>query len=121
MRVRPEDKDGDMMPVSQKSDMIEDAKAIAQIIKDRLLFYYGEWWEDETLGFRLPDFLAETVRKNDVGLLGKYITSYISNTEGVVSIGDVNVVFDKRNFVYAAYINTNTGSEVVEVNLNGLL
>ena len=83
MRVRPEDSNGDMMPVSQNSDMIEGSKAVAQIVKDRILLYRGEWWEDETLGFQLPQFLADTVRKNDVGLLGKYITSYVASTFGV--------------------------------------
>ena len=55
MIVRPVDENGDMMPVIKSSQMLSGAEAFAQIVEQRLHFYYGEWWENPTLGIRIPE------------------------------------------------------------------
>jgi len=121
MRVRPENAEGDMMPVQSDSQMLTNESAIVQIVKDRLTFYRGEWWEDETLGVRIPDFLVDTVRRSDVDILGKYITSYIAETEGVTGITNVSVDYNRRVLTYRCMIQTDFGNEPLEVDLSGLL
>ena len=121
MKVRPVNEEGDMIPVQYESQMVKDASAVAQVVKERLSFYRGEWWEDRTIGIRLPEFLADNVRRSDVDILGKYITSYVAETEGVTGVGSVSVSYEKRVLYYRCVIQTDFGSEVVEVDLNGLL
>lgn len=121
MRIRPVDAQGDMMPIQNLSQMKEGGEAVAEIARERLLFYYGEWWEDESVGLRIPEFLADTIKKNDVDMVAKYITSYLSETEGVVGISNVRVEYNRRRFVYSALLVSGDGAEVLEVDLSGLL
>ena len=121
MKVRPVDGSGDMLPIYESSQMLEGAEAIAQIVKERLLFMRGEWWEDETLGIGIPDFLSRTVKSEQINLLDKYITSYIGETEGVEAVTNATVEFVDRVLILKCVVQTSEGSALVEVNLNGLL
>ena len=121
MRVRPIDENGDMIPVYSASQMFEGAKAVAQIAKDRLLFFKGEWWEDDSLGVSIPEYMISSMRGDSIGLFGKYITSYIAGTEGVTEITDVNVIKTDSMLEYGCILKTGDGQEQLEVNLDGLL
>ena len=121
MKVRPVGNDGDMIPIQYDSQMVGGGQAVAQIVKDRLSFYHGEWWEDDDMGVKIPDFLMDTVRKSDVDIFTKYITSYIASTEGVIGITNASVEFNKRVLRYRCIIHTEEGSEEMEVDLSGLL
>lgn len=121
MKVRPLDINGDMMPIQQSSQLLDGAQAVAQVAKERLAFYYGEWWEDETLGIRIPDFLMSSVRESDISLFAKYITSYLGETEGVIGISGASVELKGKQMIYRATILTEFGSAGVEVDLNALL
>lgn len=121
MRVRPVDLQGDMLPIYDSSQMKEGAEAVAQIAKERLLFYQGEWWEDEKLGIRIPEFLANTIKRQDISIVAKYITSYLAETQGITGITDVYVNFSNHRFLYTATLHTDEGSEKLEVSLDGLL
>ena len=121
MVVRPTDENGDMMPIQSGNQMLTGTKAVAQIARDRLLFYRGEWWEDESLGIRIPDFLANSIRASDVNLFARYITSYLAETEGVRGISSVSAEYDKRSLIFRAILVTDEGSEPLEVNMSGIL
>lgn len=121
MLVRPVDENGDMMPISYASQMLEGGDAVGQVARQRLELYYGEWWEDETAGFRIPQFLATGVRKENLELMEKYISSYVKRTEGVESISDTSVIYYNRELTYTGIIHTQGESSRVEVGLDGLL
>lgn len=121
MIVRPVDENGDMMPIAYESQMLEGGEAVAQVARQRLELYYGEWWEDETLGFRIPKFLAEGVRKENLELMEKYISAYLKRTEGVDSLSDTSVVYMNRELTYSGVLHTQGEANTVEVGLNGLL
>jgi len=121
MIVRPVNENGDMMPISYLSEMLTGAKAVAQVVKQRLLFYFGEWWEDEELGFRIPQFLADGVRVENMQMLEKYISSYIAGTEGVGSVEDAQIEVEGRELVYSCVISVGEEVEEVEVTLDGIL
>ena len=120
MIIRPVDAQGDMMPISKADQMITGARAVAQAVKARLGLNYGEWWEDEEIGFQIPDFLAETYKTNQVDVLAKYIVGYISETKEVSSVSGVNVWTEGRTMYFSATINTQDESVNVEVNLSEL-
>ena len=44
MKLRPEDQDGDVLPVLHVSDMLSGSLAIAKLVEDRLVLYFGDWW-----------------------------------------------------------------------------
>ena len=119
--IRPNDANGDYSPVYESSQLLENNYAIAQIVKERLFLYKGEWWEDELLGIAFPDYLASSMRSYDIDMLGKYITSYVANTEGVTNVTNVHVEYGNHKMIYRCVIMTEYGSAPVEVNLSGLL
>ena len=121
MRARPVDANGDMLPVAFADDEITGAKAVAQVAKQRLQFLYGEWWEDETEGFRILPFLEATVRRDRLQMLAKYISSYIADTEGVTSVTNDKIELVGRQATYYCVLHTGDETEVLEVNLDGLL
>lgn len=122
MRVRPLDANGDFMPIYSAEQMVSGGEAVGQVIKLRLKFLHGEWWEDPDIGFRIPDFLAETARSGDIDMLGKYISAYVSESEGVRSIEDMNISYENHTMTFACSVLTDDGeSEVVEVIIDGIL
>lgn len=121
MKIRPIDENGDMMPVTSLDDLISDTPAVAQVIRHRTNMLYGEWWEDETLGFKVPRFLLDGVRSGNVGMLSQYITKFITDTPGVAAVSAAQVGFDNHKMTFeSAVITGSGGTAVVEVDLNGL-
>ena len=122
MRTRPLGPDGDFVPVYSLSQMASGSDAVRQVVDLRLRLNRGEWWEDEEIGFQVPEFLTESARSGDVDLLSKYVSMYISQTMGVRAIEDVLATFSGHDMTYTCVVLTEDGtSENVEVNINGLL
>ena len=71
----------------------------------------GEWWEDESLGFRIPQILYDGTRMPyGVSALANYITSYIAETEGVAAVTEVLAYIDERVMHYSCAILTEDGT-----------
>jgi len=122
MHVRPLDSNGDITPVYDLSQLISGSEAISQVINLRLHFLYGEWWEDEEMGFRIPDFLVANARRRDVELLAKYVSAYISETQEVRAVtGIVTGIRDHTMTFRCSVLTTEGQNASVEVNLNGIL
>ena len=121
MIVRPLDANGDILPVYNLDQMFSGSDAISQVINLRLHFMHGEWWEDEEMGFRIPEFLINNVRRGDVELLSKYISAYISETEGVRTVTNIVTKFNNHIMTFFCSVLTTEGQNAsVEVNLNGI-
>ena len=60
MIYRPVDSKGDMMPVPAFSALLRGAPAVAQLVRDRLALYAGEWWENPAWGNEIPEMLGES-------------------------------------------------------------
>lgn len=121
MIARPTDQNGDMIPIAYASQLLSGAKAVAQVVKQRLLLYFGEWWEDESAGFRLPQFLADGVRQENIEMLVKYISSYVAATDGVTSVDGTSIVMDGRRMFYSCVVHVGEETEQLEVELDGIL
>lgn len=122
MLFRTVDANGDMMPIQKAEQMSSGADAVAGAVDSRLAMLYGEWWEDETLGFRVPEFLFNTVRTHETPMLEKYISKYIVATRGVAGIAGVITNLNNRQFVYNCKILTDNGeSTELEVQSDGIL
>ena len=121
MIVRPLDENGDMIPIHSVDQMISGTDAVAQVIHLRMDLMYGEWWEDETIGFRIPDFLVKGVRSGDIDMLAKYVASYISGTQGVRSVTNVAASYANHTLILRCAVLTDDGTSIVEVDLSGVL
>ena len=122
MIVRPLGADGDIVPIYRLDQMLGGKDAVAQIVNLRLHFFYGEWWEEREMGFRVPEFLVANARKGDIELLSKYISSYISNTEGVKSVINVVSSYTNHHMIFSCTVLTDQGkTENLEVSLDGIL
>ena len=121
MIARPVDSDGDMMPVIRPTQMLTDAAAVARVVKSRIQFAYGQWWENEELGFRVPQFLKNGIRRHDVDMLTRYITSYVVQTDGVGAVTDAQLVLNGREATYSCNVIVGEDTESVEVSLDALL
>ena len=110
-----------MMPIQSANQMSEGADAVALAVDSRLAMLYGEWWEDEELGFRVPQFLIGTVREHETPMLERYISRYISETPGVTGVSGVVTSYDDHRFTYNCRILTRNGSTELEVASDGIL
>ena len=122
MRYRPFDETGDMIPIQTASQMLEDSDAVAAAVKSRVELGIGEWWEDETLGFEVPEFLFEGIRGDDgCAMLVNYIVAYIVKTEGVASLANYSYRRNRRNLTASIAVTTIYGDEIEgSVDLNEL-
>lgn len=121
MKIRPVDRDGDMMPIQYTDQLLDDADAVAQLVRDRISLLYGEWWEDEEIGFRIPEMFISNVRRGHVGMLEQYVSQYIAGTAGVQKVSNIQVTFENHKLTYSCRVTAGSGSAEVEVDLSGLL
>lgn len=122
MNIRPLDEHGDIVPVSDLSQMASGKKAVGEIVNLRLQLYHGEWWENRDAGFRVPELLMNNVRNGEVSLLANYIATYVSESEGVRGVSDVVVIKNGHELSVKLVAKTNEGKTITtEVNLNGVL
>ena len=120
MIIRPVDDNDDMMPVATLEDMASGATAVGEVIKANIELIRGEWWEDESLGTEVPQFVLDNARLKDVGFLQQYITKYIQSIEGVEAIDGVEVEVIGHQMKYKCIVIAEGEAESVEVNLDGL-
>lgn len=121
MISRPISDSGDMVPVVSDSQLITGKEAVLIAIGSRLNLLYGEWWEDETLGFKIPTFLFDGIRVKDKTMLGGYITAYIENTDEVESVKNVEIEKEKSKLIYKCVVQTENESFEGEVDERVLL
>lgn len=107
MKYRPVDQNGDLMPCGTKQAVSVDADAVLEAVKSRLHLFRGEWWENDSIGFAVPDLLIETVRiSHDTNMLSGYITAYIAQTPGVASVDHVDTSIEGHKMTYACSVTT---------------
>ena len=123
MRFRPLTSTGDMRPVGYASEMWTDTDAVAAAVRSRMDLAVGEWWEDETVGFELPDFLMRGIRGNaDCQMMVNYILAYIQKTPGVVGISSATYKVVGRECYIDLTVETEFGGFVERrLNLDELL
>ena len=113
MVYRAVDADGDMRPSVTKADMLIGPEAVLAAVNSRIRLLFGEWWEDRSIGFKIPHFLYENSRQTDgAQMLANYITYYISATAGVSSVADVDFEIDNRVLKYRCTIITEDGQSI---------
>ena len=89
MKLRPVDQNGDMLPVLQVSDMLSGSLAVAKLVEDRLVLYFGDWWENSSWGNEILRMLQEgRLTEADAQSLSTYLAGYVRKTAGVKEVQD---------------------------------
>ena len=120
MKYRKLDENGDYVFGNNSHDYIEKDEAIAQAIKTKLYLFYGEWWEDISLG--LPMFQSILGQVSNSNLRQTVIllcAEQINLVEGVTSVDSIYVDISARKLGLTIDVTTENGTTVnLEVELN---
>lgn len=110
------------MPVTRQSQMLTGVDAVMAAVNSRLRLLLSEWWENQELGFRVPDFLFTGTRlPAGPEMLAGYISAYIGETENVTAVTDVSARLENRVLTYYCRIETPFGEMEGSVSQDVLL
>ena len=118
---RPVDASGDILPVLSSGDLLRGADAVAQLVRERLELYAGDWWENSDWGNEILQMLQESrLTEADGQALASYLTSYIRETPGVENVSDVTFsVENGKQFSYKCTVVTEYGYAGIEYETGG--
>jgi len=118
MKLRPEDQDGDVLPVLHVSDMLSGSLAIAKLVEDRLVLYFGDWWENLSWGNEILRMLQEgRLTETDAQSLSTYLAAYVRNTSGVKEVQDEKWNLSGGRFSWSCTVLTEYGSANIDFSL----
>lgn len=120
MKYRKLDENGDYTFGNNSFDYIENDEAIAQAIKTKLYLFYGEWWEDISLGLPMFQSILGQVSNNNLRQTVILLCAeQISLVEGVTSVDSISVDISARKLGLTIDVTTENGTTVnLEVELN---
>ena len=120
MKYRKLDENGDYVFGNNSHDYIEKDEAIAQAIKTKLYLFYGEWWEDISLGLPMFQSILGQVSNNNLRQTVILLCAeQISLVEGVTSVDSISVDISARKLGLTIDVTTENGTTVnLEVELN---
>lgn len=97
--------------------MAEDSEAMAQHVKQRLLFYRGEWFLDTEAG--VPWFQEIFVRPHNDGIIEALIKREILDTDGIAELTEFKMQVDgrKRSITVLEAVGRSVLDEQLEVSL----
>lgn len=120
MKYRKLDENGDYVFGNNSHDYIEKDEAIAQAIKTKLYLFYGEWWEDISLGLPMFQSILGQVSNNNLRQTVILLCAeQINLVEGVASVDSISVDISARKLGLTIDVTTENGTTVnLEVELN---
>lgn len=120
MKYRKLDENGDYTFGNNSFDYIEKDEAIAQAIKTKLYLFYGEWWEDISLGLPMFQSILGQVSNNNLRQTVILLCAeQINLVEGVTSVDSISVDISARKLGLTIDVTTVNGTTVnLEVELN---
>ena len=115
MILRPTDALGDILSVLSPADLMTGKRAEAELIRDWLNLFTGEWWENLSWGNEIIDLLRESrLTEADQQVLAMYLSSYIRKIPGVQDVRDVKTYIENKQFHFTCEIETEEGSETIQ-------
>jgi len=115
MKMRPVDQNGDMLPVLHVSDMLSGSLAVAKLVEDRLVLYFGDWWENSSWGNEILRMLQEgRLTEADAQSLATYLASYVRKTAGVREVQDEKWDISGGRFSWGCTVITEYGKAGIE-------
>ena len=118
MLLRPVDEDGDVLPVLTLAGMVTDGESVADLIRDRLELYAGDWWENRNLGNEVLEMMRESrLTEADAAALSSYLAEYVRETRGVRDVTEAAWRISGGQFVWGCRVVTEYGNAEVRYEL----
>lgn len=115
---RPADASGDILPVLSSSDLLRGSRAAAQLVRDRLTLYTGDWWENPAWGNEILEMLEESrLTDADGQVLASYLTAFIRETPGAGEVREVSFSMENKKFRFQCTVDTESGTESISFEL----
>lgn len=109
MRYRALDENGDMTFGGNNKNFLKDIKAVIQAIKTRIKLLKGEWWENTETGFPL---FQDILGNYDYLKIKNRIVERIQQTQGVLSVTNIEIEYDNRKLNFNCTVSTICGDTV---------
>lgn len=113
--------DSDYDPVFADGTSLTGVQAVAQAVLTNLKLFYGEWWEDVTIG--LPVFqgiLGQPTTQRNLSAMSLLVQQTTESTPNVTGVGPIEVKFNNGQFSFSAEFQTAFGPAVLTSTLPGL-
>ena len=115
MRIRPEDENGDVLPVLHTGEMLSGYRAVAKLVEDRLNLLTGDWWENPSWGNEILRMLQEgRLTEADAQAVSTYLAEYVRETAGVRDVRNEKWSVTGRRFGWECTVITEYGTVGVE-------
>lgn len=116
MKYRKLTEDGDYKFGDNANDYIEGTQAIVQKIKTSLLLFYGEWWEDTSIGIPMfESVLGNSNVKATSEVFRLLVEKRLKELPEIQSLKDSKIEIEGRKVKMSVTVQLTTGEEV-EVN-----
>lgn len=106
MIIRREDIDGDWVFGHSLADYLTENDAIALLLKDRLLLWFGEWFLDVTAGVHWPLILG--IKPPQILLAEQEVRRIVLATEGVTQVTQLTISFSHETFTADMTVEVST-------------
>lgn len=111
MIMHARDANGDWLPVTVPSGCLSGAEAAAQLVRDRLKLFTGEWWEDPDLGNPVLETLrSRRVTEADLPRIAGGLAAYIQESEHITSVAEVQISLNALKINFSCRILTAFGN-----------
>ena len=119
MIYRNQTNDGDYCFGNNKQDYVNGANAVALAIKSKILLFYGEWWEDKSIGIPMfQSIIGQSNRQSVIAALQQFLKNRILEIPEVVSVDTIDIENDTTRVLKVNIRCTVENNENVEVEVN---
>ena len=95
MIYRNKTDNGDYCFGNNKQDYVSGSGAVALAIKSKILLFYGEWWEDKSIGIPMfQSIIGQSNRQSVIAALQQFLKNRILEIPQVVSVDRIDVESD---------------------------
>lgn len=116
MIYRNQTNNGDYCFGNNKQDYINGANAVALAIKSKILLFYGEWWEDKSIGIPMfQSIIGQSNRQSVIAAFQQFIKNRILEIPQVVSVDSVDIESNTEREIKVNIHCTVENDESVEV------
>lgn len=96
------------------NDYISGDEAIGQAVKTKILLFYGEWWEDISIGIPMfQSFIGQINSQTLKASLSDMLEKRILEVEGVQSVKNIDIEMDNQTRTMSVDVDILTANNTV--------
>lgn len=119
MRYRKLDKNYDMVFGHDKYDFLQDAEAVAQAVRTKILLFRREWWEDVQEGTPMfTDIVGSQMVADKQNAVDLILRDRILEVPHVETIKEFKSKLDSKKRTYSMYCSIETSFGDTSINMD---